>query len=212
MIVPSAAQLDEAKKAFDADWGGVDETLYNVCRAHPGHSDRRSVMAKVVLIGRAYAAGIERCVTPPPGVQAIVLVGDYLQEHQGDVDDIIAATRAAAEPLSAAAMACIVKEHGRLTALLGRMRECHGAPRSFAAKYLHFHHPAVPIYDSYVTKQLTRAVRWSAGDVPFDRPAEGDVEYWQYCVRLYRLVSACRDRGVEATVKALDAYLWKVPR
>jgi hypothetical protein len=179
MNYPSAAQLDVARRKFDSEWGGVDEVLYGVCRAYPGHSTRRDVMAKVALIGRAYASGVERCVTPPKGEQAIVLVGNYLHEHGGEVDDIIATIREAAEPLSALGMRLIVRQHGRLTALLRSMPHCQRSPRSFAAKYLHFHHPAVPIFDGYATERLTEMVPWSGDDVAFDRPSQGDEEYWQ---------------------------------
>ena len=74
-----------------------------------------------------------------------------------------------------------------------------------------FHHPAVPIYDSYAVERLARLVPWSADVVPFDRPPEGDAEYSNYCARLFRLYTACQRSGVAATIKALDAYLWQVP-
>ncbi len=60
-----------ACRAFDQDWGGVDDVLCRLCEDSPGHSDRRSVTAKLALVGRAYSAGLERCVTPPKGQQAI---------------------------------------------------------------------------------------------------------------------------------------------
>ncbi len=226
MNVPSAIQLDQTRAVFDSNWGGVDDVLYDLCRRFPDHSSRRGVMAKVVLIARAYATGLERCVTPPKGEQAIVVVGAYMHKWGGEVDRIVAAVRQAAEPLDAAAMSLVVQQHGRLTALLKQMPECRVAPRSlasedqperrvvprsFASKYLHFHHPAVPIYDSYAAGSLARLVPWSTAAVPFDRTPEGDAEYSNYCARLFCLYSACRRSDVETTIKTLDAYLSQVP-
>lgn len=58
--LPTSEQLDQAAAAFDLDWGGVDQVLYGICHGHPGHSSRRAVSAKVALIDRVYAAGLER--------------------------------------------------------------------------------------------------------------------------------------------------------
>jgi hypothetical protein len=210
--VPTADEIRNAVDEFNKEWAAVDQVLYDLCRAHPGHSTLRHVMAKVVLIGRGYTSGIERCVQPAAGEQAIVLVGRYLYEHGGAVDEIIAAVQSTAEPLTADAMQRIVEQHGRLTALLGTLPQCTRAPRSFASKYLHFHHPAVPIFDSYVAGQLTGMVPWPAKGLPFDRPSCGDPEYWEFCVRLYCLQRMCREQGLDPSLKQLDAWLWKLGR
>jgi hypothetical protein len=85
------------------------------------------------------------------------------------------------------------------------------APRSFAAKYLHFHQPLVPIYDSYTLARLTKLVRWDAQQIPFAQPSDADADYWQFCVRFLRFFEACRQAGLSVSVKNLDTYLWAVP-
>ena len=119
--------------------------------------------------------------------------------------------RQVTEPLTAAGALELVEQHGRFTQLLASMPECNRLPRSFASKYLHFHHPAVPIYDSYAALAIGAQVRWSRWKVPFALPPHGDEEYWTYCVRLFRLYDACRSHGLNVTVKGLDQYLWAVP-
>lgn len=143
--VPTVEELAKAKGAFDKDWGGVDEVLYELCRRHPRHEDRRGVTAKIALIGRAYSAGLERRVTPPPGEQAITVIADAFERHRARVDNMLAALRPVAEPLSVQDMATIVQVHGRFTRFLVKEVTTDGkAPRSFAAKYLHFHNPGCP--------------------------------------------------------------------
>jgi hypothetical protein len=50
-------KMDEPNKIC-WEWG--NEVLYRMCREEPGHTDPNKVAAKLWLIGRAYAAQIER--------------------------------------------------------------------------------------------------------------------------------------------------------
>ena len=201
--VPTAEDLARANAEFDRDWGGVDDVLRELCRRHPGHTDRRSVTAKVALIGRAYAAGLERRVTPPKGQQAIVVIADYFERHGAEVDEILAPLHPIDEPLSLQGMATIVGVHGRFTQLLVGVTTDGRSPRSFASKYLHFHNPAVPIYDSYALAGIMRLVRWDAAEIPFGCPPGGDGVadgYYRFCVRFWRLLEACRDADREVVL------------
>jgi len=208
--LPTAEQLESAAAAFADDWGGVDEVLYGICRKYPGHAVHREVTAKAALIDRTYAAGLERQVQPAPGDQAMTAIADFLVAHGAEVDEVIATLDAVTEPLDAPAMARIVDGHGRLTTLLSKLTTSHSSPRSFAAKYLHFHRPVVPIYDSYAATRLVKLVRWQADEIPFAPPPSADAEYWSFCVRFMRLYDACRHAGIAVSVKSLDTYLWAV--
>ncbi len=41
-------------------WDFSNQVLYDLCRAHPAHDDVSVVIAKMLLMGRAYSAAIER--------------------------------------------------------------------------------------------------------------------------------------------------------
>ncbi|GEM_PF-549495 len=210
--LPSQAELDAAAAAFERDWGGVDEALCRLCREHPAHDDRRAVTAKLALIDRAYSAGLERRVSPPPGEQAITVIADFCLAHASAIDDLVGRIASLREPLTTETMAEIVEVHGCFTRLLQGVATDGKAPRSFAAKYLHFHHPVVPIYDSYAADRLIKRVRWDSGQILFERPDEGDPDYWDFCVRFLRLYEACLRVGLDVTVKSLDTWLWQVPK
>jgi hypothetical protein len=214
IVIPSQSEIDAWTAAFDQDWGAVDEVLYQVCREHPGHTDRRWTTAKLALIGRAYSAGLERRVSPPKGQQAIVVIADYCEVHGAEIDEILRPLYSIEEPLSLPHLVTIVAVHGRLTDLLVGVTTDGKSPRSFVSKYLHFHNPTVPIYDGYALAGVTRLVRWDASNIPFACPPGGDRVpdgYYQFCVRFWRLLEACRKAGREVTVKSLDGYLWSVP-
>jgi hypothetical protein len=208
IAIPSPEQLREATQSFEQDWGGVDELLYRLCRDAPGHADRRTVTAKLALVGRVYSAGLERCVSPPKGTQAITMIADWVHAHGDDVDAIVERLPSLAEPLTAAAMERIVVAHAELLALLSKIPTNGKTPRSFAAKYLHFHCPVVPIYDSYAAARLIKLVPLRE----IAEPQGADVEYCDFCVRFWSLYEACRDADLTVTVKSLDTWLWQVPK
>jgi hypothetical protein len=188
--------------------------LYALCRRYPEHSDRRSLTAKIALIGRAYSAGLERRVTPPDGLQAITVIADYCEKNARKLDEIVARLQPVKDPLSLQSIAEIVAVHGDLAGLLSGVTKGRKTPRSFASKYLHFHNPAVPIYDSYALAGIIKLVRWDSSSIPFECPPGGDAApdgYYHFCVRFWRLYDACRQAGLHVTVKALDMYLWAVP-
>jgi hypothetical protein len=211
MRLPTQAQLDEAALHFADDWGEVDRVLYDLCAAHPDHDQRRFVAAKVAIVGRAYSAGLERCITPGEGEQAVMVGVEYMWRHGAEIDAILATVKQVEEPLDANRMRELVEQHGRLTTLLAAMPQAARRPRSFAAKYLHFHHPVVPIYDSYAEIALGKSVPWKASLAPFSAPPHADEWYYPFCARLFRLYSACLAGGLKVTTKTLDTYLWTIP-
>ena len=42
------------------NWDIGNEVLYNLCKKYPSHNNEAEIVAKVWLIGRSYAAAIER--------------------------------------------------------------------------------------------------------------------------------------------------------
>ena len=48
------------KCKLDNEWSLGNSVLYDLCKTYPTHKDKKSIVAKIWLIGRAYAAAIER--------------------------------------------------------------------------------------------------------------------------------------------------------
>lgn len=69
----------------------------------------------------------------------------------------------------------------------------------------------MPIYDSCAAARLIKLVRWDSHEIPFERSVGADAEYWDFCVRFFRLHDACQAAGLAVSVKSLDTYLWAVP-
>jgi hypothetical protein len=81
------------------------------------------------------------------------------------------------------------------------------SPRSFVSQYLHFHNPAVPIYDSYAKPSLKSLVPWDDGLNVFKASGAVDHEYDRYVKRFRRLCSMVQEKELIVSVKRLSHYL-----
>jgi hypothetical protein len=204
---PTREELDKAWTEFDADWGGVVETLYGLCTATAEDAGRRPSMAKIILINRAYNARLEAKIRPEQGQRAVELIGEFVDAYGERLRDAVAAIPRD-DCLTVDTLRIVVEQHAEVTRLFA-MHLTHGASmKSFVSKYLHFHRPVVPIYDSQCEVSLKKRVQGPVG-VAGGTPV--DVRYAEFCTRFLVLYEDCRRRGLPATVKKLDALLWRVP-
>jgi hypothetical protein len=58
--MPLTPQFVQAALESESVWDLGNEVLYKLCDDHPGHTANNAIIAKVWLIGRSYAAAIER--------------------------------------------------------------------------------------------------------------------------------------------------------
>ena len=134
------------------DWGVGNEALYALCRKYPEHHRVDEIVAKVWLIGRSYAAAIERrrAAGKSSGDDFYVdRVGPKIRGAR--IDRWLAPLRGLTRPDAA----LVVPAQARLTELF---REVSGTEkRSLASKYLHFHFPrAVYIFDERASRGIRR--------------------------------------------------------
>jgi len=77
--------------------------------------------------------------------------------------------------------------------------------RSFVSKYLHFHNPIVPIYDSYAWDRIRMLI---PNDARLDfLPNEGDPAYRRFLERYWSLHRELRRAGRKPTARRIDSYL-----
>jgi len=104
---------------YDSRWRLLDDTLYRLCRENHGHSNLEEVCAKLWIIGRTYATGIERQVlSKRTQGSSLSQVADYLHSKAAAVDNILATLKFVSEPLSPSGLRIIVSAHGQLVKLL----------------------------------------------------------------------------------------------
>ena len=188
-------------------WDKGNDVLYGMCTQHPFHTDVPAVIVKVWLIGRSYAAAIERRRNKTGQnddfyVQSVgpAIVGS-------GIDSWIASARRH-EHVSRASIDVMLEVHGRTTKLFSEISGL--AKRSIASKYLHFHVPKMfYIYDTRSLEAL-RSFSSVTGRASKTRGAN-DNEYRKFaekCLILQEHVEV--HHGVHLTPRHIDNLLLQV--
>lgn len=200
------AEYDRAHAEYKSRWEVMDATLQDLCEKHPGHGDLRVVVAKLAIIGRAYATGLERGVRSLASQGgALLVIADHVYENRAEIDRIIRRVIALRGRPDEEKLTTILRAHGRLAALISEVTIKGRSARSFVSKYLHFHSPIVPIYDSYAWNRLREIV-------PQHRELEllpelGDSPYRRFLERYWSLHRELRRAGRKPTARRIDSYL-----
>jgi hypothetical protein len=169
-------------------WDFSNRLLYDLCADHPAHSDTGEVLAKILLIGRVYAAAIERRKTKTDVQNDDYYISTVAPAIQGShIDDWLEEARIAV-PGTPAGFATLVAIHGNVTTLFSKISEME--KRSLASKYLHFHVPRLfYIFDSRAVK----AMRHFSALLPRASRSDGagDNEYRKFSEKCAHLISLC---------------------
>src|ERR1700741_48060 len=144
-LMEAQSTPDFIKKAMsDTAWDFGNQVLYDMCKTNPEHKSNQIIIGKIWLIGRAYAAAVER--RRNKGSET----GDAFYEEvvapkisHSDIDKWFEAIRASNKE----DVALHLQTHSKVTNLLTEISGLE--KRSLASKYLHFHFPQLfYIYDS----------------------------------------------------------------
>jgi hypothetical protein len=207
----SEADYDAAVARYRAEWSILDDALYKLCRENPRHNSSASVYAKVFIIGRSYATGIERQVKSLGGQgSSISQVASCFMENGKSIDKLLDRISEVNAELTPSLLDSVINVHGGILNFLRPITRKLRSPRSFVSKYLHFHNPLTPIYDSYSAWSLERLVPDSE-TIRFPvTAAQADEQYAQHVARFLSLYSRVSQKRSDLTVKNLDHYLvWR---
>jgi hypothetical protein len=189
-------------------WQAIDEALYELCRRHADHQSQGGINAKLWIIGRTYATGIERkIISKKTQGSSMEQLSAHLWNHRDEVDEVLTSLRTVSEPLTSENLAKILAAHGRLVGIVQEILRKGQTPRSFVSKYLHFHNPAVPIFDSVAVRAATRHYRRERNGPALQIPIGAEPQYTDFLFRFWRLYKEAMDTGQNVKVKLLDYYL-----
>jgi hypothetical protein len=196
----------------DADpWYLANAAPYRLCADHRSHTEVRASIAKVFLIGRTYAAAIERRKKGRGGSE--VLSDSFYVDAVGpafrrsEIDQRLAAIPLGDDIGNTWMSALEAHAH-----LLGVIRALTGdEKRSLASKYLHFHRPELFfIYDSRAAQSIARL---SKGFKRSARrcPAGVDATYGAFVVRALEVHDCIFDNhGKRLMPRQLDRVLLQI--
>ncbi len=147
------------KKALSIkDWDFANDVLYRLCADNSGHTQDDIIIAKIWIIGRTYAAAIERRSNAAKGSLGDVFYVKNVAPkiHASSIDTWFNKLRRK----SSDDLALTLETHKKVMDLFCKISGLE--KRSLASKYLHFHFPErFYIYDSRAYKAicgLTRGV------------------------------------------------------
>lgn len=186
-------------------WDLGNNILYDMCRSYPGHCKDDEIVAKMWLIGRSYAAAIERCrIEKLPGVDFYETnVAPKMREKP--IDEWLESIHQTDKSGSAKT----VEIHKKLMGLFHSITEQDN--RSLASKYLHFHKPDnFFIYDSRARQSITKVVP-RLTEIPELEAGEFDLEYRDFVRRCVWLRDNVQDTlGIAITPREIDKLLLSI--
>ena len=189
----------------DSPYDVLNDVLYKLCEKYPRHTDIEDVVAKVWLIGRAYAATIERRRNKSDENDDFYVkkVGPSIIDSK--IDSWIATCPS--EGPNEDSLTTMLEVHNHVTQLFC---EINGSRlRSLASKYLHFHVPAFFfIYDERVrmgmaSPEIRDIVKHvGRGRSPQDAPYR---KFATKCLALQEYIAS--ENGVQLTPRQVDNFL-----
>ncbi|HOR13302.1 MAG TPA: hypothetical protein PKX46_05200 [Clostridia bacterium] len=168
-------------------WKLGNKVLYDLCKEHPEHIDADEIVAKIWLIGRSYAAAIERRKNKQS------FTGDFYYEKVaptilsigGELDLKLQMLKKYQCPTNES-LGAVLDLHGCLTKTFEVLTAMN--KRSLASKYLHFHCPEMFfIYDSRANKAMRKFVEKGKENLNNYISADRDMEYTDFCARAMEL-------------------------
>jgi hypothetical protein len=197
--------IEYAKK--DDVWTFANNILYKMCKDHSQHKKADIVIAKIWIIGRTYAAAIER----RKNNNTEKIENDAFYENtvvpkiiNSDIDDWIGNIRHFGK-IDNNSIPYILKTHSELVNLFQSMAGMN--KRSLASKYLHFHLPKLfYIYDS----QAIKGFRQIASRYRTSGTIEGsyDNDYELFVLKLFDLQEDIKEKYKETlTPRQIDRLL-----
>ena len=192
-------------------WTFANDLLYRLCREHPEHNKPEVVIAKIWLIGRTYAAAIERRRNKQLDNDSFYerKVAPCLMSARLDLDGQLGRL-GKYEGIDARSIGAVLAAHKKLLDTLNRLTQLN--KRSLASKYLHFHCPDLfYLYDTRAVIGLRRIKPGARVTLAVSGKNDFDPEYARFALKLLDLQEqVARDFRQRLTPRQLDRLLLKL--
>jgi hypothetical protein len=202
------SELEIRKALTKSAWDLGNKVLYKLCADYPSHKTDQEIIAKIWLIGRSYAAAIERRKN-----KSSDFTGDRLYEglvapkiKNSEIDGWLALLKSEPTPKN------VIETHYKLSALFCEISGHRN--RSLSSKYLHFHRPDLFfIFDSRsatAIRQFTPSSSKQLEEFSLKkfRIQESDSAYAKFfCRCLWLQESLRKQHGLQLKPRDLDKTL-----
>ncbi len=180
-----------------------NKILYKMCQDYPLHTNPEEIRAKILLIGRVYAAAIERRKNKKNINEDFYeeVVDKFIKFNQNNNLDLKLQTLRNKE-FNEDTLKDILAIHSELVGFFKKLTGLE--KRSLASKYLHFHVPIFPIYDSRANATIKKIIGGSIKNPKL----LGDKRYSKFCCKIIFLYNIIKQQiGENPTLRQIDTYL-----
>ena len=192
----------------ESPWKISNDVLYTLCQKYPSHVNDGEIIAKIWLIGRSYAAAIERRKNAEETSDSFYekRVVQFVKESKLDewINDL-----PAKGVVVETALAKTVAVHQRLTCLFKKISGFENV--SLASKYLHFHRPDLFfILDRRADDAVGELVP-DLKETPRINAVEFNPRYRNFCRRCQSLTEKIEQKfDVKLTPRQIDNLLLSI--
>jgi hypothetical protein len=189
-------------------WDLGNQVLYSLCQNHPKHDLGEAIIAKVWLIGRSYAAAIERRKNAEETSDDFYEITVVEKIKKSNLDNWLAnLPNQVIDPWNE--LGSVITVHKRLMDLFSDLTGL--GKRALASKYLHFHRPDLfYIYDSRAKEAITK-ITPRPNEIKNITAEDSDSEYHIFCRRCQYLRDSISKRfGATLTPRQIDKILLRI--
>ena len=185
----------EAQKSRGYDFS--NKILYDLCSQNPSHEEEEIIIAKVLMIGRVYAAAIER---RKDGIKYRDYYTQNVAPNMKNVDKILRPLTEGSENTSEETLR-IHKEVQEVFKVISNQNK-----PSLTSKYLHFHFPDLfYIFDSVANNKSRRVLKNVCEPISYKTVDSVDNEYSKFYQRCAHIRKTIKDQtGVDLNPRHLD--------
>lgn len=203
MITDLCRERIENYEDNNSRWRLGNTILYEMVSKYPRHTDENEIVSKLWIIGRTYAAAIERRPNKAetPGDFYYDYVAPKLMES--DIDEKIDSLRNYTT-ITCENLPHILSVHKYLMDQFTDLTQ--KEKRSLTSKYLHFHLPELfIIYDSRVASVITKFAGKKTRGLQI--PQDADKTYAEFCYKALLIYNALRGNYSDTKPRVIDNIL-----
>jgi len=207
-MIVSVTNKDVDLALAPSPWDLGNMVLYDLCKKYPKHESDEAIIAKIWLIGRSYAAAIERRKIVQASSDDFYKKTVAKSIKESKIDHWLAnLPEHIVNPWEQ--LDTVIMAHKKLMDLFKRITGLE--KRALASKYLHFHRPDVFfIYDSRARQAISK-IAPSINQIPEIKCKESDKEYLFFVRKCLWLKDDIFKRfGIALTPRQIDKILLSV--
>jgi len=187
-------------------WDLANQVLYSLCQSYPDHETDQAIIAKILLIGRTYAAAIERRKNAEETSDDFYEVTVVEKIKKSNIDNWLSSLpNQILDPW----LGAVITVHKRVMDIFSDLTGLE--KRALASKYLHFHKPNLFfIYDSRAKEAISK-ITPRPNYIKDIAANESDSEYHIFCRRCQYLRDRINERFDKTlTPRQIDKILLRI--